>query len=252
MSVIKDRLHYHSSPYSVAEHVAEADAVLRACRKEFPKLLPYLLQPSNLLVLGGLRGESPYAKFGGQSKAVRSEEFAAFLRRFGLQLLLEEIHYGERSGERLYTLIHTGALEALPAQYHAVQDWWAPKPRGYDQLNYLDWYMHNLAQCVDALEGNKLPKGWLADWWAPHNICFGMLLGYPGTAICSASVASMVRQSLGVKPDLLEVSFAYPPNDGVQVVYDVQKADAGSKQIAAHQKRWQEFFDLIYANWSFS
>jgi hypothetical protein len=249
MSTVRDSLKYHQSPYTVTDHAAEADTILTACSKEFPKLLPYLLEPSNLLVLGGLRGVSPYATFGTHDKLARSPEFTAFLHRFGLRLIREQQSYGQYAGEFSYMLIHTGAFEALADHYHAVKDWWAPKPKEYDHLNYLDWYMFNLTGCETVIEEGVLPAQWLAEWWTPHNICFGMLLGYPGTAICSLAAADTVKRTLGVMPDMITVEFQYPDTRGAQVSYDIQQADIGSRQMLTHQKRWQAFFDMLYDAW---
>jgi hypothetical protein len=249
MSTVRDSLKYHSSPYTVTDHAAEADTILEACSKAFPVLLPYLLEPSNLLTLGGLRGVSPYATFGKHDKLARSPELAAFLKRFGLRLILEEINYGPKPDKPSYMLIHTGAFEALKDQYHAVQDWWAVKPKEYDHLNYFEWYIYNMTDCQRMIETGKLPKQWIAEWWAPHNVCFGMLLGYPGTAICSYVNSDMVYRTLGVVPDMAAVEFAYPENNGTVVSYDVQIADANSRQIESHRKRWQDFFDMVYQAW---
>jgi hypothetical protein len=249
MSTVRDFLKYHASPYTITDHAAEADTILEACSKEFPELLPYLLEPSNLLALGGLRGVSAYATFGKHDKIVRSAEFKEFLHRFGLYVLLEEVHYGPRPDEPSYLLIHTGAFEALKDHYYAVQDWWAARPLEYDHMNYFVWYMYNLTDCQQMMESNKLPQQWLAEWWAPHNVCFGMLLGYPGVAICSYVTADMVCRTLGVQPDIVTVTFHYPETNGVQVAYDIQQADANSRQIESHRKRWQDFFDMVYQAW---
>jgi hypothetical protein len=249
MSTIRDSLQYHQSPYTVTDHAAEADAILEACAQEFPKLLPFLLEPSNLLVLGGMRAVSPYVTFGSHDRMANSPEFAAMLQRFGLCLIREEANYGPASEQPVYLLIHTGAFEALRDQYHAVQTWWAPKPKVYDRLNYTDWYTYNMLECEMQFENGKLPEQWLANWWAPHHLCFGMLLGYPGAAICSLVTSDMVYKQLGVPPRMEEITFNYPENNGAPVSYDVQKTDAGSKQITAHRKRWQSFFDMIYETW---
>lgn len=249
MSTVRDSLKYHSSPYTVTDHAAEADAILEACHKEFPELLPYLLEPSNLLAIGGLRGVSPYVTFGEHDHQACSSEFQAFLRGFGLRLIAEEVHYGPKADEPSYLLIHTGAFEALKDHYHAVQDWWAKRPLEYDHLNYFEWYMYNLTDCQQAMESNKLPQQWLAEWWAPHNVCFGMLLGYPGAAICSYVTADMVGRTLGVQPDMVQVEFHYAETGGAEVFYDIQQADANSRQIESHRKRWQDFFDMVYQAW---
>lgn len=249
MSTIRDSLQFHQSPYTVTDHAAEADAILEACAREFPMLVQYLLEPSNLLAIGGFRGVSPYASFGNHNRLVQSPEFTAFLHRFGLRLIRERAHYGAKETAPSYLLIHTGAFEALREQYRAATDWWAPKPVEYDHLNYVDWYTYNLFECEMRMEHDKLPAQWLANWWAPHHVCFGMLLGYPGTAICSLVASDMIYKTLGVPPDMVEVEFYYPENKGARVSYDIQKSDSGSKQIAAHGKRWQTFFDMLYEAW---
>jgi hypothetical protein len=146
-------------------------------------------------------------------------------------------------------LIHTGAFEALKDHYRAVQDWWAVKPREYDHLNYFEWYIYNMTDCQRTIETNKLPQQWLAEWWAPHTVCFGMLLGYPGAAICSYAASDMVYRTLGVAPDMVSVEFHCPENGGAEVTYYVQLSDANSKQIESHRKRWQDFFDMVYQAW---
>jgi hypothetical protein len=249
MSTVRDALKYHQSPYTVTDHAAEADAILEACAHEFPKLVPYLLEPSNLLVLGGCRGVSPYVTFGKHDRMARSPEFIALLHRFGLRLILQQQNYGQKEKTPMYMLIHTGAFEALVDHYHGVKDWWAVKPKAYDYFNYLEWYTYNLTGCEFAFEEGKLPAEWLTEWWTPHNVCFGMLLGYPGAAICSLATADSVTRTLGVRPDMVTVTFEYPETPGAQVTYDIQRDDAGSRQILAHQKRWQTFFDMIYEAW---
>jgi len=251
MSVIRDYLQFQQSPYTVTDHAAEADAILEACGKHFPKLVPYLLEPSNVLALGGLRGVSPYVTFGKYDVLARSDAFNKLLHRFGIRLIEEEGHYGENtpSNEHFYLLIHTGACEAVPEQYRAVAGWWAPKPRKYDYLNYGNWYTYNLLECAMRLEHGKLPKQWLADWWAPHNICFGMLLGYPGVAICSLVNSEMLYKQLGAPAKLETVEFVYPKNNGTRVSYELHEADKGSKQVATHRQRWQAFFDMVYETW---
>ncbi|HSX42819.1 MAG TPA: hypothetical protein VLF59_01910 [Candidatus Saccharimonadales bacterium] len=249
MSTIRDSLQYQQSPYTVTDHAAEADAILEACGKKFPQLVPFLLEPSNLLALGGLRGVSPYANFGVHDKLAGSEEFQTLLRRYGIRLIREERHYGKKTKEVVYMVVHTGAFEAVPDLYPAVKSWWEPKPHEYSYLHYLDWYTYNLAGCENELENNRLPSGWLAEWWTPHNICFGMLLGYPGVAICSLAAADMANRRLGVPPEMGSANFKYPANKGAALGYDLQMADSGSRQIAAHQKRWQSFFDMLYEAW---
>ena len=249
MSTIRDSLQYHQSPYTVTDHAAEADTILEACSKQFPEMLIYLLEPSNLLALGGLRGVSAYAEFGKHTKLAVSPEFTAFLKKFGLRLILEQGNYGPKQAKPSYLLIHTGAFEALKDQYHAVSGWWEPKPQHYDYFNYIDWYTYNMFECEMRMEKDKLPAQWLANWWAPHHMCFGMLLGYPGAAISSLLTSDMIYKTLGVPPDMVTVEFKYPETAGVQVAYQIQKSDTGSKQIEAHGKRWQSFFDMVYQAW---
>lgn len=249
MSSIRDSLRYHHSPYTVTDHAAEADAILEACAREFPQLLRYLLEPSNLLALGGFRGVSPYADFGKHNKLVAGPEFTAFLHRFGLRLILEKPSYGVAHAEPSYLLIHTGAFEALKQQYRAVAAWWDARPREYDYLNYVEWYTYHMLECEMRMEKDELPAQWLANWWAPHHICFGMLLGYPGAAISSLAASDMVYKTLGVQPDMMTVEFTYPEDQGAPVSYEIQASDAGSKQIRTHAERWQTFFDMLYQTW---
>lgn len=254
MSAIRDSLQYRPSPYSLMDHIHEANAILEACRLEWPILLPYLLEPSNVLVLGAMRAVSPYVSFGPHAAEAQSPEFAQFLRRFGLELVREEDAYAAdaemQRADPTFLLIHTGALGALTSQYEAVADWWAKQPLSYDPHEYLAWYTHNIYTCAGALEKGVLPRHWLADWWAPHNICFGMLLGYPGTAICSMLAAGMVEHSLQVGPKMHAVTFVYPQTEGAEVSYLVQVHDKDSRQVAGHRERWQKFFDAIYEVWS--
>jgi hypothetical protein len=251
MSVIRDYLQFQQSPYTVTDHAAEADAILEACHKQFPQLVPYLLEPSNLLALGGFRGVSPYVSFGKHAKLARSEAFHKLLHRFGIVLIEERAEYGKAAETKDYSylLIHTGAFEAVREQYRTAESWWEPKPKAYDYLNYSAWYTYNLFECENDLENGKLPKQWLANWWTPHDICFGMLLGYPGTAICSHANAVMLQKQFGAPLKLQLIEFTYPNTDAPRVGYYVHEADKSSRQIAEHRKRWQAFFDMVYEAW---
>jgi hypothetical protein len=248
----KDQLNYQLPTVSPDEFAAKADALLSECAQDFPSLLPYLLEPSNLLAIAGLRAESPYVMLGddGQnSSLVQSKRFQLFLRKYGLALVQEYFDYGEGSPTPIYFLINLQALHNLPRTYGFNESWWLGDPIELDYLNYGNWYTQTQSRLVQLMEDGQLPNMWLRDWWAPHNILFGMLLGYPGVAVCSSCDAEASYRVTNEVPDTVQIEFAYPENIGAKVSCDVLRADAGSPQIRHHRKLWQAYFDLVYSTW---
>ena len=74
-----DYLRYDPVPSPASYYSREAEVVLRECGELFSALTPYLLEPSNLLAIGGLRAASPYVSFRSADAAriASSSEFSA-------------------------------------------------------------------------------------------------------------------------------------------------------------------------------
>lgn len=119
-----------------------------------------------------------------------------------------------------------------------------------DYLAFSDWYHQSLVEIVRQFEAERLPARWLRDLWAPHNILFGMQLGYPGVAICSGCDLELTSQRLKTIPDdSYAVNFNYPSNEGTDVNYTVQRSDRSDRQILEHAELRQAYFDEVYESW---
>lgn len=104
------------------------------------------------------------------------------------------------------------------------------------------------AQQID--EGN-LPKEWLKDWWAPHTISFGMMLGYPGVAIadgCRRQIGEISRENDMDFADI-EISMSHK-YDSADVTYAVDKKHLNHPEIKQHAKLWAETLEKVYSEFT--
>jgi len=165
------------------EAAGRAVSILNDADQTDPGFLVYLLQPSNVLLLAGLRAQSPYNSFSPRMTPIRLQRLESLLARHGIRLVPEGDLY-EPDGDISYSLLCPELLQRLPERYQALSGQWRPISN-CSAAGFAEWCYATERHLATLMSRGVLPKEWLRDWWAPHHLRFGMLLGYPGVAISS-------------------------------------------------------------------
>ncbi len=200
-------LQYVPPAVSVQQAADKAIKTLRAAYEIDPGWLVYLLQHSTILLLAGLRTESPYISFSPQMWPARVTRLKNFLVKHDLCLYDGRPSFDRSRDHTVYTLYSPKLMAKLPEQYKFLQTpglrWSAPSDASHQAL--VEWCFFIERNLALQMEEGTLPRKWLYDWWAPHNLRFGMLLGYPGVAISSCLWQESREKHLGHKKPLPEV-----------------------------------------------
>jgi hypothetical protein len=91
-----------------------------------------------------------------------------------------------------------------------------------------------------------LPEEWTVDHWAPHNLRFGMLLGYPGQAISSICWTEATQEEDG-KHQTITASMPFQGLFcGAYVSYDYVPELKFNPIIQQHQAQWSNVLRSVY------
>ncbi len=241
----------YSPPKATADEAAKkAIAALEDVEKLGGDSLYYCVQASNILALAGLRTISPYNEFAEDFSDEKITQLDEALQKHGVRIM-EQDDYGY-SESKDFCLMNIDALQASSEVYPILKKVIAPPPNVAWSL-YKDWI--HLLWSFFAGEMNQdegvLPKKWLADWWSPHTISFGMMLGYPGIALedgCERGIGTLDRES---DMDWADVEIINNDRyDGTDVGYAVSKEHTNHPEIKQHAELWRQTLDKVYAAFS--
>jgi len=233
-------LGYVAPPVTAKKAAALAIRRIEIARRLDVGYLVYLLQHSTILMLSGLRAQSPYMSFSPDMGGQRMTRFKHYLKSQGVLLLANEPHE-ENIPTASHFMVMPKTIEHLP-EFYGFLHFERPYERQLLEQNilgFVTWSSVIEAKFASMMESGALPKEWLHDWWAPHNLRFGMLLGYPGVAISSALWAQSKPRMHG--KDSKSVHFQmYEPDEmhGAEVGYYVSKDSGQSPEIAEHHTLW--------------
>ena len=174
-------LRYSMPKETASLYVGHALRILKDVENSLPKALPYMLRADAVLTLSGVRAFDTYLSFEDLTE-INIDNLIRILGGQGISLFSMLSEYDSR-GADIYNLIHDEALGKIPEQY--TLPGWSNfrKPFTFDRFTaWCGLVQDNLAW---AMQEDKLPSKWLKDYWSPHNIRFGVLLGYPGEAVTS-------------------------------------------------------------------
>lgn len=243
-SLAYDQFEYACPAVSPEDAAARALAILKEAESIDPGFLVYLLQDSNVLLLAGLRPQSPYNGFSPQMTKERMVRFMELLERHDIVLVTERSEY-EADEDHSFSLFHRQVMTKVPETYGFAKKFWQ-NPLDYSHAGFTVWseYMHyRLARMMDW--DNELPDMWLLDWWAPHNILFGMLLGYPGEAISSNLWTDAYHKKDGreMPIDML----ALPDDDyfGARVGYYISPDAARLPEAVKLFELWKQVREIV-------
>jgi hypothetical protein len=225
-----------SQAISVLEEIAKAD---KTC-------LFYSLQASNVLALAGLRAQSPYNEFPPFFSSQKQVLLAKLLHHRGYEVMYDDNPY-DSDTRKTFSIMCTKAFSELPKQYAFISSFWKKPQKVGDFTDFAYWSYYFESSVVDLMDENKLPKDWLLDWWAPHNIRFGALLGYPGQAIASFCWDEV--QHFKGNTTLKELTPSIPFQGiyfGAHVNFGYSSALKDDAVLRKHEALWSDVLTKVY------
>jgi hypothetical protein len=208
----------------------------------------YVIQPSNILALAGLRAQSPYNEFEPSFSIERRTSLATALKAFGCSIRFEKPDHEEDSN--LFSIMSQRAFDEVPQRYRVIQAYWKNLKQFEDSSDFEKWSSEFEASLKVAMEHNILPKQWLLDPEASHNIRFGMLLGYPGQAIASLCWLDVQRKNNTEQQELTATLPFQGLYCGAHVNYVYASELKNNSEINAHQRLWANVLSGVYAIFS--
>lgn len=237
-------LSYAPANESPQESAQRAIKILEVVAAKDAACLFYCIQASNILALAGLRAQSPYNEF--RPDFQKQELLQSVLHEHGYEIMLEQMPYYHET-RRIFSLHCVAAFGELPERYKVLKPFWKTPKKLADTVDFFLWSQHIQLSLVRLMEDNALPREWLLDWWAPHSIRFGMLLGYPGQAITSHCWGA--ANHTGGKPVEPEMTPSIPfqgAYTGTYVEYTYASSLRGDPVLADNEKLWAEVLRLVY------
>lgn len=234
------------STNDAAKAANKAIALIEAAYAHDPGWLVYLLQHSQILLLAGLRAESPYISFSPLITPLRLKRLRYFLVENGFELMHERASFEKPS--HVYSMQNPRLFARLPEMYEFLQSstyqWHAPT--NYDAQAVIEWCFIVERRLAQMMEDGQLPRTWLFDWWAPHNLRFGMLLGYPGAAISSYLWAGAKEKHSGKTSDLITIGYQEPDELlGAEVSFSTGKKTIQQSEIVYTHELWTTVISTV-------
>ena len=235
--------HYVLPRLKATEYADRALSILQQIQPVSPKLLPIVLAPDMILTISGVRSFDTYIALNGLTKSDRTK-LADSLEQAGLTLFSGWSEY-DSSMEDTYSLINHEALDRIPEQYRLP--YWVKPNSPYNLDRFIAWCSIIDQGLTDAMENHKLPTEWLEDlWWAPHNIRFGVLLGYPGEAIANLCWASTMQRR-GNRQEVVSSDIAYwDAYNSTNPTFTYTPDIGNNPHIIKHQKLWSNILAHVY------
>lgn len=243
----------YSLPQEPAKRYADAAvAILKEIKEKYPSFYKQFRRPSEVLTLSGVRAFDTYHELGKDAAPGDIAGLKSLFKKFDVLLIEETFEVcNERNEDHRYSLVHTGALLDIPHRYgHLPKPGWiAPNLKALERdgdfsLWWLIW-QQVVAGRASQSRGDELLRSWLRhDFLAVHHLTFGILLGYPGEAICSALYETEQDYDKGRIVDAdIQYARAF---DGPRPVYSYLREIADNPQIQAHQKLWSGILTEVY------
>lgn len=221
------------------EYASVATAILTDLIAVSPTAAVNVMEPSSVLLFGGLRGISPYHQFSAHVSPKDRQAFDRTLSKYGVYRVSDNAETNK------FSLISDGGIRDIKDRYTAVADDWLP-PSRYDVSTITEWIDSNVHFLENKLEKGELPPQWQRNSkYTAQHLQFGMLLGYPGRAISSAMWGAVAGDPSGMNLTTVIVADGMPYY-GTEVSYDVDPSIINHVEIRGHQKLWSETILAVY------
>jgi hypothetical protein len=250
MEVVRGIIRYHLPEQGAQYYADGALRVLGDLEKHAPITLPTFLSSNSILTLSGVRAFDAYHEFYDYIDGNQAASATKILKQHGIYL-----EYGNRlfsmhqsGSSRVFELLNEGAFRELWDTYEfpvGVECRAVSLKFPYDAVHTTAWLETVDNELASAMNNDLLPRAWLNDWYAPFNIRFGMMLGYPAKAI-----ESILWEAIGLQHE----SNAYATIQhhdayyAAQPIYSFAKSLAKDPEIVAHQTLWSDVLDRVYSS----
>ncbi len=136
------------------------------------------------MLFANLRAQSPYHVLGDEVSDELKSKLDAVLAKHDICRWSDGTVY-DKPESGVFSLVNSAVLREIPNHYGFAKDMWVTPVTSPTVPQVCEWVLVVERIFARRMDAGTLPKEWLRDWWAPHNLRFGMLLGYPGVAISS-------------------------------------------------------------------
>jgi hypothetical protein len=213
---------------------------LRAFEQLDSRLLAYMLAPSNVLALAGLRSFSPYNS--ALNFDVDMPKFEKLLVSYELIWINESPNVADPRMTS-YALVNFNVADQLSRTYPLGAVTTTGKILERSLWGFYGWQSGLDIALARTIESNVLPKRWLKDWWSPHDIRFGMLLGYPGVAISTFVESESAKDNW---KDLEEVVISLGRFNSADVRFMIHTSLRQREDITSMIATWQNTLAAVY------
>lgn len=214
---------------------AKATAIIQSASAAMPAAKKLLLEPSNILVLAGARAVSPYNGFESLSDA-EQKKLAALLAEHSIAIFNEITPYDDVDFTS-FSLVNQSEIKKLDQKYAILKNKIKP-PIGFQRQDLVEWFFMFERSLANMIDQELLPKSW-DNAWFPHNLRFGMLLGYPGVAISSMLWDGDIPDSA------TEILVAENGDDFPSVSFFVSKTLAEEAEVVKVSLLWKSIIDSV-------
>lgn len=248
MEAVHGIIQYHLPKQDAYHYARRALDVLTDLESEAFTALPTFLSANSILTISGVRAFDAYHEFYDYTDEHHAALASKVLKKHGIHL-----EYGNRlfnmhksPSFRVFELLNESAFRELWEVYEF------PAATGnreislrfpYDTVHTTAWVDTLEDILADAMNTNVLPRVWLNDWYAPLNIRFGMMLGYPAKAIESILWEAIGLQHEEIRNATIRHHDAY---FAAWPVYSYAKSLEEDPEIVAHQDLWSAILDQVY------
>lgn len=236
-----DELRFTLPQRNAAHYATLAIRILNDIQQTDSAIMAYLLDPSAVLTFAGLRAQSPYHSFADTVSAAQINTLDAILHNHNIYRQSEITQY-EKHGFTSFSFWNYTAICEIPQRYKAMEKVWFNPEKKFSYGVDAEWIYATVFMLANLMEKGTLPKQWLKDWFAPHNLRFGMLLGYPGEAISSFLWQEANDKRLPKSEDI--VISTGEPFYGTSVSFAIIKS---TQSITDLVTLWKDTLQLVYS-----
>jgi len=244
MNSVYDFFQYGLPEGPADEYAQRAIKILLEIQTEFPEFYNSFKAPSEVLTLSGVRAFDTYYDLGEEATQKQIAGIKALLKKHDILLLEADfLPANDVYADHLYSLVHTEALKDLPNRYSYLPGWVPFHAEAMKQdFDFMVWWHLYWQKGIakEARDNERLQKWLERDWWAPHNISFGMLLGYPGEAIVSCLEEDENTEVVNAR-----IAHADMPGTA-QPIYSYMPKLVENPNIVAHELLWSGILAKVY------
>ena len=248
METVLGIIRYHLPKESAEYFAKQALNVLTDLEKTAFVTLPTFLSANSILTISGVRAFDAYHEFYDYVDGHHAALAAKTLKEHGIHL-----EYGNRlfnihkdPSFRLFELLNETAFRKLWDTYEfpqSVTNREISLKFPYDVVHTTAWVETVDGKLAQAMSSDILPRAWLNDWYAPLNIRFGMMLGYPAKAI-----ESILWEAIGLQHEAT-INAVIEHHDAYYAAwpdYSYAKSLEKDPEILTHQALWSNILSQVY------